>query len=1112
MAKTVFNLEGGELKTVDPSKIEYGGREEIPGLRGASLSSGHVPPQLMPRMMALQKETGRLAYAAYRMSRDNPDVYGVFKSMLDEGKMSRAELMLLVADRNPAEVDSAAVAVLENVDEGRLSALNSRLIRGERVDIVRELDGLLPKPEPRVVEKRSEPHVIREQPKVEEPPKPPQPSEEERLNNQVEDNILANFREHQWERASDAYERFRTGGGRLNNTDWRDIFHTVGRLHNDKYPDEKLLYFEHMLEHPKQVRLFNDNDRISRAGDLMDSALFQMSGAVSDEVRARVFSTVFLSTPEDFTLLTGERSDAITKALISASPRSRDRSMLLTQIVSDRDYMSLALDHERVKKGRTIVESICDLAAGSVVPQTGVTLEESVFDSVFIRTPGVFRVTTGDSVYESVRRMRYDADSLHELEDYRKEYMTVVSARPEMFDNTSYVFTALPQFIRAASGLPDGGSYIRGYFNAIVEDERYARELCKPEVLDRSVSMLSSRWMDYVTADLVLDPEFMSKPKDAQDRILSEMRDLVDDKGLVLRAPEANERGKSEARERQPNEKTPEARPNHRKLEETLTIHGIKVPNPKYLREVDYPGDVRGLFMVLNRTYIRQRELQAVMESTGRMPYQQQQILNALSNMSDGDFEARTEDLQELMVKHPLLGRVYRQDRRFLDADLEEMKARGLAYFPSQGSVRLSERIINVGETPALTPEAELALVGFLNRESPDYDLEKSILLSLARAPNYLADRNHIVRQCEGFPKAKVLGRIDRLDDMGLIVNPEPGKNLRMLSPNVISGIPDMVIPRLYREEYSHVIDPIRRVNGMYHPTFTDEKPAHAEFHPDIAWRRHAIEHAVELISTGGRGEHSGTSEATLDVIERRTAVLKALSNLNLGLDHGAKLEELRRNAGSAGLSEGEVQDILTSLVRAGIVDRVALGYYKIKQEYWKNIPSKQGQIGYGETPDYSVMHENVDEDKLALDLNGSLGNSQAKKALSLLKLLSHQHKSRQHCARAIDLRDLLQMRGVVASESQIRSDLAALSSGVSPTVRVSQTRGGREFTEREEGFFYPPLTGKVQESPSEVYWTIKAPMANLTTEELAANIPKGAVVFDRKLELVSHEKMASAL
>jgi hypothetical protein len=248
----------------------------------------------------------------------------------------------------------------------------------------------------------------------------------------------------------------------------------------------------------------------------------------------------------------------------------------------------------------------------------------------------------------------------------------------------------------------------------------------------------------------------------------------------------------------------------------------------------------------------------------------------------------------------------------------------------------------------------------------------------------------------------------------------------------------------------------------MYYPTFTEYRRAHKGFHDSIENSRDNIELAVELLSTGFKGVTGLTSDRTLDIIERRKAILMTLSNMNLDLNHGDKMEEIEKQAGGIGLKSSEVERLRTALVRGGVIEKVALGYYRIDQKYWKNIPSKHGGIEYSESPDYRRMHDNIDEEKIAQDISRAVGKPQAERALTLVKLLSQLHKNRQHCARAIDIRDVMQMEDFIVSESQVIEDLTAMSHSISPQPT------------KEDSIAYPPLTEKIS-GEGGVYWQLQA-------------------------------------
>ncbi len=1116
----MFRIDGANLSEVDPQNVKYSGRQQMPDIGVEELSAGHVPPHIMPHLMSSDAHGERLVYTAYRLRRDDPQAYGLIEPHISAGNANRARLMLLVAEKHPQELELAALALEDSeVIESRVGELAAKLSHGVVGDIAKEIDGLLPRHEVKLPAPPPKPtHQVRVtvKPKIKEPePKPPEApvkSPAQVVSDYVTEQVFETFPDEQFNPASEAYDAFKRAGNSFTLAHWQAVFSAAKKLSRFDRPNEKLDYFTHVLRNPADVELFSEPARVSSAENAISHILFMVSPPTTPAQRERAFRDIFLTSPQDFRIITGEQSEQLSSTISCASDHVDERLRFTEHVFSQSDperrTLEFIMRENVVVRGGKIVSAISRFAARHIEGSDQQQIRARAFESVLLQDAETLAHTTSERAYEALGRV--GAENMHSrFGPCAGQFVQLLVSRPQVLENLlsddgQTLSNAFVNFVDAALKLPNGRGYVDRVFESMQSNPSYASELSRPDVLENTIGLLS-RCGGSVSPRMILEPDFMCRPQAEQERKLEVVKSLMDDPYLLI---PSNNHPPGEGDVQNHGGGTP--RPERQHIEHLLSVHGFRVPNPAYVQGIEYPGDVRGLFFMLNRTFLRTHGIQRI----ETLPYHQQQIVTALSNSVEQEFTMDVERLQQALEKHPLIGRVYQASQTHLLDDLRALEQdRVLVFTDDHSGVRLREEIINVADQPRLEPgsDAERQLLAVITSDSTNVQLDRKILEAVGRSENYLASVDGITASCGDSQPKSVKARIAYLVDHGILLNPAPLTNLRILSPDLISQIPGMVIPRLYTQEYPHVIDPVKRVTGMYQPLFSSDTPAHAQFSAKVEKRAYAIDHATELMSVGDRKRVSDASEVT---IERRQAIVRALSNLNLDINHGAKLEQIKKAAEDAGISVKDVEPALSSLVDAGLVERISLGYYRIRQEFWVKKPARFGEIEYPTNQDSSQMSSNIMEAELTSEVAARIGNAaHGRKALAVLRLMSNLHINVPYCARAIDLRDLMQTAGFRISESQVRGDMDTLTAGVKPYIKFGAVVGtGGKRIEHEEGFFYPPLIEKVAPSTSEVYWRFMVPQANMTGAQASEIIPKDARVFSGTGRHVTVDALATEL
>ncbi len=1184
-----YRVDDGRLREEDPDAVG-GLKRTRADVNAERITEGEVPPQLMPPLMHAMADEPRRMYDAYLFSAKNPEGFETVNGLLRDGRIDadefntavklgvdrpaafkdlkdviseggemveRSRLVLAVAARGYDRFveDSLLAAMDDELGLEDVRKLTRELKAGEvgESELKGKLESLWPQPEPLEQEVRE---VV--QPEVREPEITP----EERKANQVEDSIMTTFPDEHWNRAADAYARFKDGGHSLTETEWRDVFHAVGRTHEDRFPEEKILYFENMMAQPEHISMYVNNERLSRAWKLMEGVGADIRYNPDQDFRRESFNTVFLREPEVFQFLTGEKSDSIGEAVNGVRVVcGRDNALkYLRHIISHRGQADVLADASRVTRagmlvdsvneeegglrerafydvflsepgdfqlltgemagglreavstvdspvehrlrflehmlspedpGRDYMEAVADgksfgIAANVMDGLRHITHEfnngrgvfksdealaeamagyglegrydDMVFESVFIRSPDTFRRIASGKSHEAMREILTDNDKIRSAGHYMKDYILLLGKRPEVLGNFIEVEEGriiwadrIPVYISAVSRLQDGDRRVKRYFHAMMGGSEYATALSNPEVIDRALGYLRDpNVMRYLQPTTAVHPDFMAMDREEQAAELNTVRRIIEEEERV-EAPHREGPGVKEPRRR---EREAGVERERRPLRLTTTLHGVMIPNPEYA-SMEWEGvdsEVRSMF-TLNTTHMSASEIGKLRELN--LPYHQSLIFNVLTNVS-GRLEASVDELQRIMMMHPLVGVVYGGEggRDNLLADIRAMSEGNMPLYAAGGVVGIREDYTNIGRTDV--GEAR----GSIMREAGGED-QVAVLTALAESEDHHARIDDVITKVAGFTgrhpsdiSDTVRGVVGELKKQGVLVNAEPTGNEVLLSPSFIAEVQGMKVPEAYWSTYRHVVDPLARVRGMYLAEFGDE-PGVEDFNPRMVSTEQGVRDAVAMFSSRDDA-----------IITRRLALLKIMSRLNLDLNHGAKLENIRRHAGEAGLSDTMVNRVLPQLVddREGVLQRVALGYYRINPRYWAKKETVYGEIEYGEFDRTNPeMHGNIDGERVEADVMRKVDERDVGDAMTLLKSISHQHRRRRYCARASDLRDLMRMWGVDVSLEDVTRDLDALGKSIEAPVRVRDRWVDGELVQEEVpvGASYPPLVDK---------------------------------------------------
>lgn len=183
------------------------------------------------------------------------------------------------------------------------------------------------------------------------------------------------------------------------------------------------------------------------------------------------------------------------------------------------------------------------------------------------------------------------------------------------------------------------------------------------------------------------------------------------------------------------------------------------------------------------------------------------------------------------------------------------------------------------------------------------------------------------------------------------------------------------------------------------------------------------------------------------------------------------------------GISVNQAESILSGLVEGRIVEWVETGYYKIRKDCLHNPDGVAS-----DEEDVSAIHENVNQEEVEHRMEIAFtSTSQRENARGLLALLSHLHRNRHYCARIIDVRDLLQMEGLIVSDDQLGRDLQELAKGFTSPTRVTKGR------EKAVGLSYPALV-KRSARGQEIYWTLQVPLVGMLPQEDLGYVVEGSL------------------
>jgi len=301
----------------------------------------------------------------------------------------------------------------------------------------------------------------------------------------------------------------------------------------------------------------------------------------------------------------------------------------------------------------------------------------------------------------------------------------------------------------------------------------------------------------------------------------------------------------------------------------------------------------------------------------------------------------------------------------------------------------------------------------------------------------------------------RVSSRINSLRDSGIVKSTDYQGTGVLLSPHVKSRVPHMRVPEIYSEQYRHVIDPLRRVRGLYNADLECEKP-HLNFSPAFTEVLDRVYRAIAMTTSEGDLRKAVKSEHVTESRELSQGIASLLTRLNLDLNHGSKREDILHDQRQIGLGAHRIRSLLTDLSRIGVLERVGLGYHRVNPEYWFNKNPDFGEIKYDESTG-GRFHSNINEDNLNAKLKQTAefeNEGDCLDALRLLRHISNMHKRNRNCARAVDIRDLMQMMGMHVTESQVTHALARLCEGVEAKQVPPLLRKFRPSFDAHETFY----------------------------------------------------------
>ncbi|MFC2163146.1 hypothetical protein ACFLRF_05645 [Candidatus Altiarchaeota archaeon] len=912
-----FRVAGdGSLKKEepDPAKLRLlGNIDSPPNL----VKDGPIHPRILPQVMALQTEN-RIFDAEVMLQTEKPDTHALFVKHRDTGSRDVAKLLLYTAADSFPLLEEVETAIELGVDDTKVKALNTRIRNGEvKALTVAHINS-----------------ILKEEPTEQPPPPPPPGPIEEKIIKPTDDQVLDAFKSPDaLDFALEAQEtigQFIEDGGRLDAKQWGNVFGSLDALGTD---DRRHAYLTHILSD-------NDTERIGLLTDknrLANASLIASNVTGEDKGQQELFDMIVRGDVKAYTILTGERNQDVVSSLDAITERSdaqlvpEHKSLVLERMAQEAEYTEVAVDAKRIETGKIMVRMLQTMASHNGADDK-VTLDDT-FRAVYDKPAKLLEVTTDEKTMTNLRQATYEGEGginpLDEFTDLRPEVAHVLAVRPEALQNLRMNAKEVSEFFGKIKGHPDSEAQFKLMFKAMREDDGIALKLTDPATLERTSQLLESDWREQVHAGLLVNPAFMAKEAPEQDGILNDMVEIAAKPDKIVEEP---------PRPKPPGPARPrKARAPSVGLNAISVIHGIRIPNPAYVKNVAWTGDaarVKDQFSMMDDTYLNR----GLVDKKAMLPWHLRQIVNFMTHHPEKEYEITQERLQNAMNAHPLLGRVYKASPEFLAEDLAELEERKWVR-SDDGKVQLHPELVNLSDDPRLDPATEtdnvVKLVGLLPAGSkPD---DEKVLITLASKPNYMSDLKGLAKDA-GVKST----RVRALEEHGLIVTLSPG--VKGLSKRAITGM-GKELPRKYRDLYPHVIDTVLMLQGMYTTRFTDEDKAHTSYAERIEDSTQLMDTAVELLSTDGAGIQPGTAQRTRDIIARRKTMLRALSKISLHVDHGGKLEDIKRQAVEHGMKDTQVEGLLDAMVKARVVDRVQTGFYKINQKFLGHVATMPGRI-----------------------------------------------------------------------------------------------------------------------------------------------------------------------
>ncbi|MDD5111083.1 MAG: hypothetical protein PHG85_00900 [Candidatus Altiarchaeota archaeon] len=806
----VYIIEGGRMRQVEPQKVAYAesARVSLPLPKSIELSSGKkLQPEAVLRLEAARQKDLKLAVLAQDMSVKHAEAYGFLKSELAGGRPETAELMLRIYERDPGEIDRAAIALHPELkpDHAKMSQLAGKLRRGEPVeDMAKELDDMIPIPERPKIVPRPEPKTERppiprpaDRPPIPEPHRRPiasavvpgtPPSEAKPSvslteaqyidQNHIEENIRRDFPPALRDSAIGAYKAFWGGGGRLTVVQSRSLFHILGDLRGRyEKPEWMLLYFQHALSEPKdaegRIGMMTDSTRFGNATDLMGSVLmFNRLGrdVIKSEAGEAAFRAIFLSGVHEYEFMTGNDTASLARAVRSVSRNMAgtpfdveegrreyrnvyDNLLFLTHLASTPDCREIGMDDARITRGNRAFDNLLEFAIDNGMEETS-ALKRSLFARIFIRDRSALELTTSEdarnaTIWLTGKRM---ADIARLEPEFSEKYLRLILGRPEILPNIERTggtanagFAAIPSAINSIMAIQDLPDR-RGTAGRILDrmlDDEETALRLSEPGRLHLALELVNTWAYYVKPADLLDVNFLMMADAAQQSSLEVVKRLKDDPHLVERR-KSPDAGPAESKS------VTGGKPEEHEPRASLTtyVHDIRIP-----ADLSYPGE-DPMFSTLNAQYLLRAELGRI----NRLPAHQRRIVNYLSNLSspDEDFQIGRDNLLDKLRGHRNLARLYLggEGMQNLDRDLAALGSgtdKVVDYPKAGGAVRLADAVRKTGGTVELQPqdeaEATAQLVGILDETRYGPRREKEFKTDLAIVIALARSQNYVAER-----------------------------------------------------------------------------------------------------------------------------------------------------------------------------------------------------------------------------------------------------------------------------------------------------------------------------------------------------------------------------